>query len=82
MKDQLGLQDPQRNQGHRDHCVGPRGVPPALFGARLRPRALAEDEKGIATVELADGIICEAGIHWYEAHGIGRKDFRIKRVIR
>jgi hypothetical protein len=38
--------------------------------------------KGIATVELADGTICEAEVHWYEAHGIGRKDFKIKRVIR
>jgi hypothetical protein len=38
--------------------------------------------KGIATVELPDGTICEAEIHWYEAHGIGRKDFKIKRVIR
>ena len=38
--------------------------------------------KGIATVELADGTICEAEIHWYEAHGIGRKDFKIKRLIR
>ncbi len=38
--------------------------------------------KGIATVELADGTICEAEIHWYEAHGIGRRDFKIKRVIR
>ncbi len=38
--------------------------------------------KGIATVELADGTISEAEIHWYEAHGIGRKDFKVKRVIR
>ena len=38
--------------------------------------------KGRATVELADGTICESEIHWYEAHGIGRKDFKIKRVIR
>ena len=38
--------------------------------------------KGIATVEMADGTIREAEIHWYEAHGIGRKDFKIKRVIR
>jgi uncharacterized protein with ACT and thioredoxin-like domain len=37
--------------------------------------------KGIATVELADGTICEAEIHWFEAHGIGRKDFKVKRVI-
>lgn len=38
--------------------------------------------KGIATVALADGTICEAEMHWFEAHGIGRKDFKIKRVIR
>jgi hypothetical protein len=38
--------------------------------------------KGIALVELPDGTIREAEIHWYEAHGIGRRDFKIKRVIR
>jgi uncharacterized protein with ACT and thioredoxin-like domain len=38
--------------------------------------------KGIATVRLADGAICEAEIHRFEAHGIGRKDFKIKRVMR
>ena len=38
--------------------------------------------KGTATVQLADGTICTADIHWFEAHGIGRKDFKIKKVIR
>ena len=38
--------------------------------------------KGIGTVKLADATICEAEIHWFEAHGIGRKDFKIKKVIR
>jgi hypothetical protein len=38
--------------------------------------------KGLATVQLSDGSVCEAEIHWFEAHGIGRKDFKIKRVIR
>jgi hypothetical protein len=38
--------------------------------------------KGLATVRLTDGTICEAEIHWFEAHGIGRKDFKIKRAIR
>jgi hypothetical protein len=37
--------------------------------------------KGRATVQLSDGTVCEAEIHWYEAHGIGRKDYKIKRVI-
>ncbi|HHT9146298.1 MAG TPA: hypothetical protein ACFYD4_11620 [Candidatus Wunengus sp. YC61] len=32
--------------------------------------------------KLADSTICEAEIHWFEAHGVGRKDFKIKRVIR
>jgi hypothetical protein len=38
--------------------------------------------KGLATIQLSDGSICEAELHWFEAHGIGRKDFKIKRVIR
>lgn len=37
--------------------------------------------KGIATVCLSDGTICEAEIHWYEAHGIGRKEFKIKHIL-
>jgi len=36
--------------------------------------------KGVPTVDLADGTICEAEIRWYEAHGIGRKEFKIKRI--
>lgn len=38
--------------------------------------------KGQATVRLADGTVWEAEIHWFEAHGIGRRDFKIKKVIR
>jgi len=37
--------------------------------------------KGHALVRLADDTICEAELHWYEAHGIGRKDFKVKRII-
>ena len=37
--------------------------------------------KGRATVRLEDSTICEAEIHWFEAHGIGRKDYKIKRII-
>lgn len=38
--------------------------------------------KGMATVRLSDGMVCQAEIHWFEAHGRGRKDFKIKKVIR
>jgi len=37
--------------------------------------------KGVATVRLSDGGIRQAEIHWYEAHGIGRKRFKIKRFL-
>jgi len=34
--------------------------------------------RGIARVRLADGTIHTAEVHWYEAHGIGRKEFKLK----
>jgi hypothetical protein len=34
--------------------------------------------KGIATVRLIDGSVHTAEIHWYEAHGIGKKEFKLK----
>jgi hypothetical protein len=37
--------------------------------------------KGVARVRLKDGRICLAEIHWYEAHGIGRKKLKIKRFL-
>jgi hypothetical protein len=37
--------------------------------------------KGIGIVQFEDGTTCKAEIHWFEAHGIGRKDFKIKQVI-
>ena len=37
--------------------------------------------KGNARVSLADGTICDAEVHWYEAHGIGRKEMKIKRFL-
>jgi hypothetical protein len=37
--------------------------------------------KGIAKVRLQNGKICNAEIHWYEAHGIGRKKLKIKRLL-
>ena len=34
--------------------------------------------KGIATVRLPDSSIREAEVHWYEAAGIGKREFKIK----
>jgi len=37
--------------------------------------------KGVANVRLNDGRIRLAEIHWFEAHGIGKKKMRIKRYL-
>ena len=37
--------------------------------------------KGTAQVELPGGVIRRAEIHWYEATGIGRREFKIKRYL-
>lgn len=34
--------------------------------------------KGITVVKLKDGTIHTAEVHWYEAHGIGKKEFKLK----
>jgi len=37
--------------------------------------------KGIAKVRLQSGRICQAELHWYEAHSIGRKKIKLKRIL-
>ncbi len=37
--------------------------------------------KGIANVRLQSGSIRKAELHWYEAHGIGKKKMKIKRLL-
>lgn len=37
--------------------------------------------KGIATVRFEDGTIHHVELHWYEAHGIGRKKLKIKEYL-
>lgn len=37
--------------------------------------------KGIGKVRLENGRIGNAELHWYEAHGIGRKKVKIKRFL-
>ncbi len=37
--------------------------------------------KGIARVRLADGSVHLAEVHWYEASGIGKMEFKIKRLL-
>jgi hypothetical protein len=38
--------------------------------------------KGIATVRLPDGVLCIVEVHWYEAHGIGKRDMKVKYILK
>jgi len=48
----------------------------ALFGGR-RWRKL----KGVAQVRFPNGEVHEAELHWYEAHGVGRRKMKVKRRL-
>jgi hypothetical protein len=37
--------------------------------------------KGIARVRIEGGRLFGAEVHWYEAAGVGRKEFKIKRIL-
>jgi hypothetical protein len=37
--------------------------------------------KGEAKIIVKNSTIVNAEIHWYEAHGIGKKEFKIKRIL-
>jgi hypothetical protein len=52
--------------------------------ARLRRvygRGRWRKRKGVARIRLSNGTICHAELHWYEAAGIGRREFKIKRLM-
>jgi hypothetical protein len=37
--------------------------------------------KGFGRVRLADGSECDAELHWYEAHGMGKKEMKVKQLF-
>ena len=56
-------------------------------GAGVRVRAVLNKvhgkgrwrkRKGFARVRLPSGTVRRVELHWYEAHGVGRRDFKIK----
>jgi Cu/Ag efflux pump CusA len=66
-----------------------RVVETMAVGTRIRELERLEDTygrgrwrkvKGIARVRLSGGVVRQAEVHWYEAHGIGRFEMKIKQV--
>jgi len=48
---------------------------------RLYGRGRWRKKKGKALIRLEDGEVLQAELHWYEAHGIGRREFKIKQFL-
>jgi hypothetical protein len=68
-----------------------RDIEPIALGRSVRVRVRLrklyggvrwQKLKGIADVRLPNGTRRLAEIHWYEAHGVGRKEFKIKRFLK
>lgn len=58
-------------------------------GLRVRSRLIRQvgrgnwrKRKGFATIRLENGRVIEAELHWYEAHGIGKRGMKIKRYLK
>ena len=78
--DILGIEIIGEIQGVRTIAVGRRirelGRLKKVYGpGRWRKR------KGRASVRLPDGSQRWAEVHWYEAHGVGKKEFKVKRML-
>ena len=75
----------------RIEMLGPiRNAQAIVSGRGVRIRAMLKAKfggghwrkmKGIATIRDQYGKVYEAEIHWYEAHGIGKRLVKFKRAI-
>jgi hypothetical protein len=58
-----------------------RGVKIRSLLMRVHGRGRWRKRKGVATVRLTNGKLRRVELHWYEAHGIGKRDFKIKKYL-
>jgi hypothetical protein len=58
-----------------------RGIRDLQRLRRLYGRGRWRKLKGIALIRLRSGVIRKAELHWYEAHGIGKKEIKRKRYV-
>jgi len=65
----------------RSGSLGISGSPGSRADLRGRWRGRWRKRKGKGTVRLRDGSTWLAEPHWYEAHGIGRRQMKIKRFL-
>jgi hypothetical protein len=58
-----------------------RGIKIRALLQKIHGRGRWRKRKGVAMVRLPNGALRRVELHWYEAHGIGRRDFKIKTYL-
>ena len=65
-------------------------IEPIAIGRAIRDRTRLNEQygtgrwrklKGVAMIRLRNGQVRKAELHWYEAHGVGRKEIKRKRYL-
>jgi hypothetical protein len=58
-----------------------RGIREVKRLRRKYGRSRWRKRKGFATIRLSGGRIRWAELHWYEAHGIGARELKVKKIL-
>ncbi len=66
---------------HQETFASGKGIRELPRLQRIYGKGKWKKRKGIAQVRLANGTIVLTELHWYEATGIGKKEFKIKHYL-
>lgn len=61
-------------------AAGP-GVRVRAYLRKVRGQGQWRKMKGMSTIRLPNGALRRVEVHWYEAHGIGKRELKIKRYL-
>jgi hypothetical protein len=67
---------------HAETIAAGSGIREIARLRRIYGRGRWRKRKGFADVRLQDRTTVRAELHWYEATGIGKREFKIKRILR
>ena len=67
---------------HVETIASGKGVRAQKRLRRLYGKGYWRKRKGIAAVRFDNGLVARAELHWYEATGSGKKEIKIKRLLR
>jgi hypothetical protein len=67
---------------HLETIASGKGVRAYKRLCRLYGKGYWRKRKGIAAVRFDNSLVARAELHWYQATGIGKKEVKIKRLLR